>query len=50
MHKKKAHSKSEAKRHEAMAGHKEDMSKKHHKAESMGMKKAMKKGMKKGCM
>ena len=47
MHKKKAHSKSEAKRHEAMAGHKANESKKHKESESKGMKKAMKK---KGCM
>ena len=43
---KKKESKSEAKRHESMAGKKEDKSKKHHEAESKGMKMAMKK---KGC-
>lgn len=35
----KKESKHEKKEHEAKAGHKEDMSKKHHKAESKGMKK-----------
>jgi hypothetical protein len=43
MHHKKKESKKEAHMHEMEAGHKVNKMKKHHKAESKGMKAAMKK-------